>query len=138
MVWSFGTPVAVVIEVQDQGGVIRITRGWIACDPGITLDPGILRAQMEGGLIYGLSAAVHQEITFADGRVEQRNFPDYDALRMPSAPVLETRILSANPNMGGAGEPGTPPAAPALANALFDLTGVRARSLPLWKEFRLA
>lgn len=138
MVWSFGTPVAVVIEVQDQGGAIRITRGWIACDPGITLDPGILRAQMEGGLMFGLSAAVHQEITFADGMVQQLNFPDYDALRMPSAPLLETRILSANPHMGGAGEPGTPPAAPALANALFDLTGVRARSLPLWRDFRFA
>lgn len=137
LVWSFGTPVAEVVEVVDAGGTIRIARGWIACDVGTALDPGILRAQMEGGMLFGLSAAVHQEITFADGRVEQRNFPDFDSMRMHTAPRLETRILTSNPHMGGAGEPGVPPAAPALANALFDLTGVRARELPLWRQFRL-
>ncbi len=135
MVWSFGTPVAQVIEVQDQGGRIRIARAWIACDVGVPLDPGILRAQMESGLIYGLSAAVHGRITFVDGMVQERNFPDYDAIRISGAPVVEVRLLSANPHIGGAGEPGTPPAAPALANALFDLTGIRARELPLDRTF---
>lgn len=135
MVWSFGTPVAQVVEVVDEGGAIRIARGWIACDPGIALDPGILRAQMEGGMLFGLSAAVQQEITFADGMVQQQNFPDFDSLRMSNAPRLETVILSANPHLGGAGEPGTPPAAAALANALFDLTGIRARDLPLNRHF---
>lgn len=133
--WSFGTPVAQVIEVVDEGGRIRIARAWIAADVGIPLDPGILQAQFEGGMLYGLSAAVHGRISFADGRVEQQNFPDYDALRMSGAPRIETRLLSANPHIGGAGEPGTPPAAPALANALFDLTGVRARTLPLQDQF---
>lgn len=137
MVWSFGTPVAEVVEVVDEGGRIRIARGWIACDTGRVLDPGILRAQMEGGMLFGLSAAVHQEITFADGAVQERNFPDFDSLRMHNAPRLETRLLTANPHMGGAGEPGVPPAAAALANALFDLTGIRARSLPLWRQFDL-
>ena len=136
MVWSFGTPVAQVVEVVDEGGAIRIARGWIACDVGTALDPGILRAQMEGGMLFGLSAAVHGRITFADGMVEQQNFPDTDGLRMSGAPRLETRILTANPHIGGAGEPGTPPAAPALANALFALTGVRARELPLDGQFR--
>ncbi|WP_417588024.1 molybdopterin cofactor-binding domain-containing protein [Pararhodobacter oceanensis] len=135
MTWSFGTPVAQVVEVRDEGGRIRIARGWIACDTGIVLDPGILQAQMEGGMIFGLSAAVHGKITFADGMVEQQNFPDYDALRMSGAPVLETRMLSNNPHLGGGGEPGTPPAAAALANALYDLTGVRARELPLEGQF---
>jgi isoquinoline 1-oxidoreductase beta subunit len=137
MTWSFGTPVAQVIEVQDQNGQIRISRAWIAADLGIALDPGILDAQLSGGMIYGLSAAVHGQITFADGAVEQQNFPDYDALRMYNAPLIETRILQTNTHMGGAGEPGTPPAAPALANALFDLTGQRARRLPLADQFNL-
>lgn len=137
MTWSFGTPVAQVIEVQDQNGQIRITRAWIAADLGIALDPGILDAQLSGGMIYGLSAAVHGQITFAEGAVEQQNFPDYDALRMYNAPLIETRILQTNAHMGGAGEPGTPPAAPALANALFDLTGQRARRLPLAQQFNL-
>lgn len=135
MTWSFGTPVAQVVEVVNEGGRIRIARGWIACDTGIVLDPGILRAQMEGGMLFGLSAAVHGKISFADGMVEQQNFPDYDSLRMSGAPHLETRMLSSNPHLGGGGEPGTPPAAAALANALFDLTGVRARTLPLESQF---
>jgi len=135
MVWSFGTPVAQVIEVRDEGGAIRIARAWIAADVGIPLDPGILAAQMEGGMLYGLSAAVHGRISFADGMVQQQNFPDYDAIRMSGAPVTEVRLLSNNPHIGGAGEPGTPPAAPALANALFDLTGTRARTLPLDGQF---
>lgn len=135
--YSFGTPVAQVIEVVDQDGTIRISRVWIACDVGTALDPGIIEAQMIGGCIYGLSAAVSEEITFADGMVEQGNFPDYDALRMHNTPEFAVRILENNPRLGGVGEPGTPPAAPALANALFDLTGTRARELPLNRSFDL-
>ena len=135
MVWSFGTPVAEVIEVVQEGPAIRIARAWIACDPGIAVDPQNLRAQMEGGMIYGLSAAVHGQITFSDGMVEQQNFPDTDGLRMPGAPRIEVQILQSNPHVGGGGEPGTPPAAPALANALFALTGTRARELPLERSF---
>ena len=135
--YSFGTPVAEAIEVQDTGSGIKITNCWIAVDPGIALDPGNIEAQMVGGALYGLSAAAYGEITFADGEVEQFNFPDYDALRMHTAPNFEVRILENNRYMGGIGEPGTPPAAPALANALFDLTGIRARELPLMKTFDL-
>lgn len=133
--WSFGTPVAEVVEVRDENGSIRISRAWIACDMGRALDPGIVQAQMESGLIYGLSAAVMGEITFVDGEVQQRNFPDYDALRINTVPVIETRILENQPRLGGAGEPSTPPSMPALANALFDLTGIRARELPLNRHF---
>lgn len=133
--WSFGTPVAEIIEVAQTADGIQIKNVWIACDVGTALDPQNIRAQMEGGMIYGLSAAVHGEINFEDGEVQQENFPDYDALRMATAPKTEVKILENNIHMGGVGEPGTPPSMPALANALFDLTGIRARELPLSKAF---
>ena len=135
--YSFGTPVAQVIEVQDTPAGIRIARAWIACDPGIVLDPSIVEAQMIGGMIYGLSAAAFGEITFTGGAADQLNFPDYDALRMHTTPETQVRVLTANPRLGGVGEPGTPPSMPALANALFDLTGKRVRDLPLAKAFDL-
>ncbi len=139
--YSFGTPVAQVLEVQDTPAGIKLTRAWIACDPGLAMDPGIFEAQMTGAMIYGLSAAVQGAITFADQQVVEQNFPDYDALRMHTTPAFEVRILQNNGtfgHIGGAGEPGTPPAAPALANALYDLTGTRARSLPLNQQFSFA
>jgi isoquinoline 1-oxidoreductase subunit beta len=136
--YSFGTPVAQVQEVQETPDGIRLTRAWIACDPGLAMDPSIVEAQMTGAMVYGLSAAVQGEITFADQAVVQQNFPDYDPLRMHTTPALRGRVLQNNGSfghIGGVGEPGTPPAAPALANALFDLTGTRARELPLNKLF---
>ena len=136
--WSFGTPVAEVVEVARSDEGIRITRAWVACDVGIALNPRNIRAQMQSALIYGLSAAVHGEITFDGGEVEQFNFPDYDALRIGQAPEIEVEVLENNARMGGVGEPGTPPSMPALANALFDLTGVRARELPLANRFDFA
>lgn len=135
LVYSFGTPVAMVIEVQDVEGRVRLTEAWIAADPGIALDPSIIEAQLTGGMVYGLSAAIGEEITFADGAVEQRNFPDYEPLRMPQMPRVTVRVLENQERLNGIGEPGTPPAAPALANALFDLTGKRVRELPLRKAF---
>jgi isoquinoline 1-oxidoreductase beta subunit len=134
---SFGTPVAVVTEVEDTGGGIKINKCWIAADLGVVLDPHIVESQMISGVIYGLSAAIHGEITFSDGAVEQENFYDYDALRMHNTPKFEVRLLENNPFIGGAGEPSTPPSMPALGNALFDLTGNRARELPLKKTFSL-
>jgi len=133
--WSFGTPVAQVVEVVDEDGAIRISRAWIACDVGIALDPAIIESQMVSGLVYGLSAAVHGEITFAGGEVQQRNFPDYEALRLHTMPEVEVRVLEGLERMGGVGEPATPPSMPALANAVFDLTGERPRELPLGKRF---
>jgi isoquinoline 1-oxidoreductase beta subunit len=135
--FSFGTPVAEVVEVVDENGEIRINKVWIACDVGTALDPSIIEAQMISGAVYGLSAAVQGEITFANGAAQQQNFTDYDALRMHNTPAFEVRILQNNPHIGGVGEPGTPPSMPALGNALFDLTGKRARNLPLNKEFTL-
>ncbi len=135
--YSFGTPVAQILDVVDENGTIRIDRMWIACDVGVALDPLNVQGQMMGGAIYGLSAAVHGQITFADGEAEQYNFPDYDSLRMHTAPAIDVRVLENNAHISGAGEPGTPPAAAALANALFDLTGTRARTLPLASQFNL-
>ncbi len=133
--FSFGTPAAEIVEVEQTDAGIRIAKTWIACDVGLALDPAIVRAQMMSGLIYGLSAAVMGEITFADGAVEQQNFYDYDALRIHTTPEIEVAVLENKPHLSGAGEPGTPPSMPALANALFDLTGERARTLPLNKSF---
>ncbi len=133
--WSFGTPVAEVIEVAQTDEGIHIQKAWIAADVGIALDPQNIRAQLEGGMVFGLSAAVHGEISFEDGEVQQENFPDYEVLRMATTPVTEVQVFENNPHMGGIGEPGTPPSMPALANALFDLTGVRARELPLSNTF---
>jgi isoquinoline 1-oxidoreductase subunit beta len=139
--YSFGTPVAQVLEVQQTDAGIKLTRAWIACDPGLAMDPGIVEAQMTGAMVYGLSAAVQGAITFADQQVVEQNFYDYDPLRMHTTPSFEVAILQNNGtfgHIGGVGEPGTPPAAPALANALFDLTGTRARDLPLKRTFTFA
>jgi isoquinoline 1-oxidoreductase beta subunit len=135
--YSFGTPVAEIVEVVDEDGDIRINKCWIACDVGTALDPSIIEAQMISGAIYGMSAAAQGEITFTDGMVDQWNFPDYDALRMHNTPSFEVQILESGHGIGGVGEPGTPPSMPALGNALYDLTGTRATELPLIKTFNL-
>ena len=138
MTRSFGTPVAEVVEVTGDADAVRITRAWVACDVGRALDPAIIAQQMEGGLIQGLSAAAYEEITFDEGQVVQGNFPDYTPMRMPQAPRVAVRILESGGHMGGVGEPATPPAMPALANALFDLTGRRIRDLPLSRHVTFA
>ncbi len=135
---SFGTWVAQVIQVADTDDGIRIEKVWCAADVGTALDPVNLEAQMMSGIIYGLSAAMGQEITFRDGMVQQVNFDSYDAMRMNQCPQIEVRILENSPKMGGAGEPGTPPSLPALANAIFATTGKRIRQLPLSKELGFA
>ncbi|MCO6180388.1 molybdopterin cofactor-binding domain-containing protein [Ciceribacter sp. RN22] len=135
---SFGTWVAQVVEVAETAGNIRIERVLCAADPGILLDPLNFKAQMMSGIIFGLSAAVGQQITFADGMVEQSNFHDYDSLRINQCPVIEVELLENAPRLGGAGEPGTPPAMPALGNAIFALTGKRLRRLPFSEDVTFA
>ncbi|WP_309665986.1 molybdopterin cofactor-binding domain-containing protein [Tabrizicola sp.] len=128
---AFGVPTAEVIEVENTDSGIRLTGAWIAADVGIALDPGNIEAQLSGAMIYGLSAAMNGEITFTDGRVDQQNFWDYEPMRLRQCPPIAVRILESGGPIRGVGEPGTPPAAPALANAIFALTGTRHRSLPL-------
>lgn len=135
---SFGVPTAEVIEVAQTPQGIRMTGAWAAVDVGLALDPSIIEAQVQGAMVYGLSAAIRGEITFADGKVEQQNFPDYDPLRMPECPPIQVRVLASGGKIRGIGEPGTPPAAPALANAIFALTGQRIRTLPLAKAVGFA
>ena len=135
---SFGSWVGEIVQVADTPSGIRIEKVWIAADVGTALDPDIIEAQLISAAIYGLSAAMGQEITFADGMVEQSNFHDYDAMRISQCPAFEVAILENFHKMGGVGEVGTPPAAPALANAIFALTGKRIRTLPLSKEVTFA
>ncbi|MGL6210528.1 MAG: molybdopterin cofactor-binding domain-containing protein [Paracoccaceae bacterium] len=137
-VTSFSVPVAQVIEVEQTNAGLRMTNAWAAVDVGIALDPSIIEAQVQGGMIYGLSAAINGEITFAEGRAEQQNFYDQDPLRLHQCPPIAVRILENGPAIRGIGEPGTPPAAPALANAIFALTGQRIRTLPLNKAISFA
>jgi isoquinoline 1-oxidoreductase beta subunit len=131
---SFGSWVGQIIQVADTPAGIKLEKMWIAADVGTALDPGIIEAQLISGAIYGLSAAIGQEITFAHGAVEQSNFHDFDAMRIHQCPAFEVAILENFHKMGGVGEVGTPPAAPALANAVFALSGKRIRTLPLNRE----
>jgi isoquinoline 1-oxidoreductase beta subunit len=128
---SFGSAVAQAAEVSVDGGRIRVHRVVCAVDCGPVVNPDGVEAQMQSGVVFGLSAALYGEITFRDGQVEQSNFHDYPVLRLADMPRIEVRIAKSNEKMGGIGEPGTPPIAPAVANAVFALTGKRLRSLPL-------
>ena len=102
-----------------------------AVDCGTPVNPGLIEAQMQGGVVFGLTAALQGEITLAKGRVLQNNFYDYTMLRMPAAPVVDVHIVPSAEPPGGVGEPGVPPIAPAVANAVYALTGQRLRRLPL-------
>ncbi len=135
---SFGSWVAEIVQVADTPSGIRIEKAWIAADVGTAIDPGIIEAQLTSGAVFGLSAAIGQEINFADGMARQSNFHDFDAMRIFQCPAFEVAILENYHRMGGVGEVGTPPAAPALANAVFALTGKRIRSLPLGREVAFA
>ncbi|TNE39063.1 MAG: xanthine dehydrogenase family protein molybdopterin-binding subunit, partial [Alphaproteobacteria bacterium] len=131
---SFGSIVAEVVEVSVTDAGLSVDRVVAVSDPGIAVSPDGLAAQLESGIIFGLTAALYGEITIKDGAVVQNNFYDYEMVRMPGAPKIETHIINSGEAFGGAGEPGTPPIAPALANAVFNATGKRLRSLPLRLE----
>jgi CO/xanthine dehydrogenase Mo-binding subunit len=126
-----GGLVAQVAEVSLEGGEIRIHRVTLAADCGRIIHPGVVEAQLSGSVIAGLAAALHGEINIRAGRVVQSNFHDYPLLRMREAPRIDVHIVDSEEEPGGVGEPGVPPAAPAVANALFALTGQRLRGLPL-------
>jgi isoquinoline 1-oxidoreductase beta subunit len=132
---SFGSFVAHVVEASiSPEGKPKVHRVVAAIDCGPVVNPDTIRAQLEGGVVFGLTAALYGEITFSKGRVKQRNFHDYPMLRMHEMPVVEAHIVPSAEKMGGVGEPGVPPVAPALANALFALTGKRIRLLPIRAE----
>jgi isoquinoline 1-oxidoreductase beta subunit len=129
--FSFDSYVAQVVEASVEKGEVRVHRVVCAVDCGMTINPDTVKAQMEGGIIFGLTAALKTEITFKDGRVEQGNFHDYQMLRIFESPEIEVHIVPSSENPTGVGEPGVPPVASALANAIFAVTGKRIRRLPI-------
>jgi isoquinoline 1-oxidoreductase beta subunit len=131
---SFGSYVAQVAEVSVDDGRIRVHRVVCAIDCGLAVNPAAVAAQMESGIAFGLSAALHSALHFKDGRVQESNFHDYEVLRMDEMPRVETHIVASTEKMGGVGEVGVPPIAPAVANAIAVLTGRRLRELPLTLE----
>ena len=129
---SYGSIVGQVAEVSvAQDKTIRVHRVYCVIDCGTPVNPNLIRQQAESGIIFGLSAALLQEITFADGAVQQKNFHDFPVVRLADCPAIETEIIASAEPPQGAGEVCTPPIAPAVANALFALTGQRLRALPL-------
>ena len=128
---SFGTIVAEVVDVEVVDGEVSVQRVVCAVDAGFAMHPDGMAAQMESGIAYGMTAALYGEISIRRGAVAQSNFHDYPMLRIDKAPVVETHIINSGESLGGAGEPGTPPIAPALTNAIYDATGIRIRELPI-------
>ncbi|MEO1730386.1 MAG: molybdopterin cofactor-binding domain-containing protein [Pseudomonadota bacterium] len=136
IVESFGTIVAQVIEVDMSSGKPKMLNVWAVCDAGFVVNPDGFRNQIEGGIVFGLTAAMYGELDLVDGGIKQSNFHDYKMLRMNETPDITVEIInSGDVPTGGAGEPGLPPAAPALTNAIFAATGKRLRELPIAKQF---
>lgn len=129
---AFGSVVGEVAEVSvDEAGTIRVHRVVCVVECGYPVNPGLIRQQVEGSVQFGLAAALHGEITFAEGRVVQSNFHDFPLLRLHEAPEVVVEILPGGESPQGIGEPAVPPIAPAVANAVYVATGLRLRSLPL-------
>ncbi|MEW6519853.1 MAG: xanthine dehydrogenase family protein molybdopterin-binding subunit [Thermodesulfobacteriota bacterium] len=132
---SFGSHVAQVAEVSvTKKGSIKVHRVVCAVDCGRLVNPDTIEAQMESAIVFGLSAALHGQITFKGGRVQQSNFDNYEILRMDEMPQVEVYIVKSDEPPGGIGEPGVPPLAPAVANAFFAASGLRLRTLPMTPE----
>ena len=128
---AFGSICAQVAEVSLEGGEVRVHRVVCAIDCGVVVHPDTVEAQIQGSVLFGLSAALYGEVTLAEGRVQQSSFPDYRVVQLAQTPKIEVHILRNAHAPGGVGEPGVPPIAPAVANALFVLTGQRVRELPI-------
>jgi isoquinoline 1-oxidoreductase beta subunit len=137
--FAFGSYLAQVAEVSvGQDGDVRVHRVVCAVDCGQNVNPDTIVAQMEGGIVFGASAALWDEVTVEKGRVQQTNFSDYRVMRMPEAPAIEVYIVNSHDDPGGIGEPGTAGIAPALANAVFAATGKRVRKLPIGEQLKKA
>ena len=129
---TFGTFMSQVAEVTvAKSGDIRVDRVVVAVDTGVVVNPDIVTAQMQSGIIFGITALLWGEITFENGRVQQSNFDNYRMLRMEGAPVIEVEIVKSYEDPGGIGEPGTSALAPAVLNAVYAATGVRLRKTPI-------
>jgi CO/xanthine dehydrogenase Mo-binding subunit len=136
---GFGSFIAQVVEVNvEKEGAVKPMRVWCAVDCGVQVNPDTIRAQMESGIVFGLSAALYGEITIKDGRVEQTNFGDYRVLRINETPTIDVALVKSREAPGGIGEPGTSCVMPALTNAVFAATGKRVRKLPIGEQTRAA
>ncbi len=133
-VLSFGVPVAQVVEVMDTGDGIRIDKVFVAADVGRVLDPVNFEAQVTGGVVWGLGHAMNCELTYAGGVAQQDNYHAFEGMRLYQTPQIEVRGLENGTKIQGIGEPGVPPAAPALGNAIFAATGQRIREMPFSKS----
>jgi isoquinoline 1-oxidoreductase beta subunit len=120
-----------VVELSIEDTRIKVHKVICAIDCGLAVNPDGVRAQMESGIVYGLSAALYGDITIKNGEIQQGNFHDYPVTRMEDMPLVEVYIVDSDAPMGGAGEPGVPPIAPAIANAVYAATGKRLTRLPL-------
>jgi isoquinoline 1-oxidoreductase subunit beta len=128
---GYGTSMAQVAEVSVRGRTVRVHRVVVAADLGKMVNPNIVRQQLAGSIIYGLSAVLYGEITLKDGRVQETNFHNYPVVRMPESPAIEMHLVESDEKPAGIGEPGTALIGPAVANAVFAATGKRLRRLPL-------
>ena len=129
---AFGSYIATVAEVEvDNDGKVKVKRLVSAVDTGIVGNPGTVVAQLQGGLIFGLTAALFGEITIKNGRVQQSNYNDYRVLRINEIPQIEVHLIQSGEVPGGIGETGTTAAPPAVGNAIYAATGVRLRRLPI-------
>ena len=136
---GFGSFIAQVVRVIVEGdGAVRPTQVWCVVDCGVQINPDTIRAQMEGGIVFGLSAALHGEITIENGRVQQTNFGDYRVLRINETPGIDVTLVKSSEAPGGIGEPGTSCVMPALTNAIFAATRKRIRQLPVREQARPA
>jgi isoquinoline 1-oxidoreductase subunit beta len=133
---SFQSVVGQVAEVSYQDGKIQVHKVWCAVDCGLVVNPDGAKSQIEGGIVYGLSAALYGKIDIQGGAAQSSNFHDYPVMRMEEMPKVEVFFVEGGEKPTGLGEPGTPPIAPAVANALFQLTGKRIRSLPFSEAFK--
>jgi isoquinoline 1-oxidoreductase beta subunit len=130
--FAFGTYLAQVAEVEvSRDGEVRVRRVVCAVDCGTIVNPDTVRAQVQGAIMFGVTAALYGKITLKDGRVEQANFDTYQILRMNEAPVIEIHLVDSAEPPGGMGEPGTSAIVPAVANAIYAATGKRLRKMPV-------
>jgi isoquinoline 1-oxidoreductase beta subunit len=128
---SFNTYVAEVAEISTEGGAVKVEKVTVAVDCGVAVNPDVIRAQMEGGVGFGLGAIMRNAITLTDGVVDQWNFPDYEPLRMRDMPAVETHIVASDAAPTGVGEPATPPIGAAVANAILRASGLVVGALPM-------
>jgi isoquinoline 1-oxidoreductase subunit beta len=135
---AFGSFFAIVVDVTVDQGEVAVNRVVCAVDCGMVVNPNTIEAQVQGGIIFGITAALYSEITIKDGRVEQNNFTDYRMLRIDQTPPIEVRIVKSTEAPGGIGEPGTAALAPALVNAIYAATGKRLRQLPVGSQLQTA